>query len=91
MNPCNRNTSKVRKREQMSGFTKTGAFVNFHHDLLIDVNATSRLSGLWGPETLLDIYLQQTGIDTLFFGGVNTDQACGTPCINFVITLTRRS
>jgi hypothetical protein len=33
-----------------------------------------RMSGLWGPQTALDLYLQEQGITTLFFGGVNADQ-----------------
>lgn len=32
------------------------------------------MSGLWGPQTALDLYLQQEGITTLFFAGVNADQ-----------------
>jgi len=33
-----------------------------------------RMSGLWGPQTALDLYLQENGITTLFFAGVNADQ-----------------
>lgn len=33
-----------------------------------------RMSGLWGPQTSLDLYLQENGITSLFFGGVNADQ-----------------
>jgi len=33
-----------------------------------------RMSGLWGNQTALDLYLQETGITTLFFAGVNADQ-----------------
>lgn len=32
------------------------------------------MSGLWGPQTALDLYLQEEGIETLFFSGVNADQ-----------------
>ena len=32
------------------------------------------MSGLWGPQTALDLYLQEEGIQTLFFAGVNADQ-----------------
>ncbi|RDB29161.1 Peroxyureidoacrylate/ureidoacrylate amidohydrolase RutB [Hypsizygus marmoreus] len=34
----------------------------------------NRMSGLWGYQTALDLFLQENGISTLFFGGVNTDQ-----------------
>jgi hypothetical protein len=32
------------------------------------------LSGLWGSQTGLDLYLQEYGITTLLFAGVNADQ-----------------
>jgi len=34
----------------------------------------NRLSGLWGAQTPLGLYLQEQEITTLFFGGVNADQ-----------------
>lgn len=34
----------------------------------------NRMSGLWGPQTALDLYLQENGINTVFFAGVNADQ-----------------
>lgn len=34
----------------------------------------NRMSGLWGPQTALDLYLQEQGITTLLFSGVNADQ-----------------
>ncbi|RKU41796.1 hypothetical protein DL546_001503 [Coniochaeta pulveracea] len=34
----------------------------------------NRLSGLWGAQTPLGLYLQENQITTLFFGGVNADQ-----------------
>ncbi|KAK4992533.1 hypothetical protein LTR50_001075 [Elasticomyces elasticus] len=34
----------------------------------------NRLSGLWGAQTPLGLYLQEHEITTLFFGGVNSDQ-----------------
>ena len=34
----------------------------------------NRLSGLWGPQTPLGIWLQENEVTTLFFGGVNADQ-----------------
>ncbi|KAL6309927.1 Isochorismatase hydrolase [Sparassis latifolia] len=34
----------------------------------------NRMSGLWGYQTALDLYLEQSGITTLFFAGVNADQ-----------------
>ncbi|KAG8219784.1 hypothetical protein J3R82DRAFT_756 [Butyriboletus roseoflavus] len=35
------------------------------------------MSGLWGYQSALDLYLQENGITTLLFGGVNTDQCVG--------------
>ena len=32
------------------------------------------MSGLWGPQSALDLYLQEEGITTLLFCGVNADQ-----------------
>ncbi|KDQ63581.1 hypothetical protein JAAARDRAFT_53778 [Jaapia argillacea MUCL 33604] len=34
----------------------------------------NRMSGLWGYQSALDLYLKETGITTLFFSGVNADQ-----------------
>ncbi|KDR84961.1 hypothetical protein GALMADRAFT_218034 [Galerina marginata CBS 339.88] len=34
----------------------------------------NRMSGLWGYQTALDLFLQENGITTLLFAGVNTDQ-----------------
>ncbi|KAI5121245.1 hypothetical protein M0805_002292 [Coniferiporia weirii] len=34
----------------------------------------NRMSGLWGPQSSLDLYLQEEGIETLLFSGVNADQ-----------------
>ncbi|KAL9616716.1 MAG: hypothetical protein Q9160_008437 [Pyrenula sp. 1 TL-2023] len=34
----------------------------------------NRLSGLWGAETPLSMFLKENGLTTLFFGGVNIDQ-----------------
>lgn len=33
----------------------------------------NRLSGLWGPQTPLGIWLQENEVSTLFFGGVNAE------------------
>lgn len=33
-----------------------------------------RLSGLWGPSTELQMWIQDHSMTTLFFGGVNIDQ-----------------
>lgn len=32
------------------------------------------MSGLWGSQPALDLFLKENGITTLFFAGVNTDQ-----------------
>lgn len=37
----------------------------------------NRMSGLWGSSTLCTEYLEQKGIKTLLFAGVNTDQCVG--------------
>ncbi|THH06067.1 hypothetical protein EW146_g9727 [Bondarzewia mesenterica] len=34
----------------------------------------NRMSGIWGNQTELDLYLEQNGITTLLFAGVNADQ-----------------
>ena len=34
----------------------------------------NRLSGLWGAQTPLGVWLQENEVSTLFFGGVNADQ-----------------
>jgi len=34
----------------------------------------NRLSGLWGYQSALDLFLKENGITTLFFAGVNADQ-----------------
>ncbi|KAF9496172.1 Isochorismatase hydrolase [Pleurotus eryngii] len=34
----------------------------------------NRMSGLWGYQTALDLWLEENGIKTLFFAGVNADQ-----------------
>ena len=38
-----------------------------------------RMSGIWGYQTALDLYLQEHGITTLLFAGVNADQV-RLPC-----------
>lgn len=37
----------------------------------------NRMSGMWGPSTACEDLLQNEGIKTLFFAGVNTDQCVG--------------
>lgn len=37
------------------------------------------MSGLWGPQSALDLYLQEEGIQTLLFAGVNADQVRSQP------------
>jgi len=34
----------------------------------------NRISGLWGYQTALDLFLRENGFTTLLFGGVNADQ-----------------
>ncbi len=40
-----------------------------------------RLSGIWGYQSALDLYLKENGIRTLFFAGVNTDQVRYSPLL----------
>ncbi|KAH7350514.1 Isochorismatase-like protein [Rhexocercosporidium sp. MPI-PUGE-AT-0058] len=55
------------------------------HDLQVEGVASgtdmyfnkNRLSGLWGAQTPLGLWLQENEITTLFFGGVNSDQCVG--------------
>ncbi|KAI7214934.1 Pre-mRNA-splicing factor [Hortaea werneckii] len=42
----------------------------------------NRLSGLWGAQTPLGLYLQESGITTLFLGGVNSDQCVWSTLID---------
>ena len=37
----------------------------------VDISSTDRLSGLWGAQTPLGLYLQESETTTLFIGGVN--------------------
>ena len=37
----------------------------------------NRMSGLWGAKTACEEFLEEEGIRTLFFAGVNTDQCVG--------------
>ncbi|OCB86083.1 Isochorismatase hydrolase [Sanghuangporus baumii] len=39
----------------------------------------NRMSGIWGAQTSLDLYLQEEGVTTLFMTGVNADQASSSP------------
>lgn len=42
--------------------------------LATDEVCADRLSGLWGAQTPLGLYLQESETTTLFIGGVNSDQ-----------------
>ncbi|KAI0068225.1 Isochorismatase hydrolase [Artomyces pyxidatus] len=39
----------------------------------------NRMSGIWGYQTALDLYLEENGITTLLFAGVNADQVSLLP------------
>ncbi|EME85910.1 uncharacterized protein MYCFIDRAFT_171760 [Pseudocercospora fijiensis CIRAD86] len=41
-----------------------------------------RFSGLWGAQTPLGLYLQESGITSLFIGGVNSDQCVWSTLID---------
>ena len=51
--------------------------VNYCHHINIDMLTLHRMSGLWGGGTLCTQYLESTGIRSLLFAGVNTDQCVG--------------
>ncbi|EXJ83262.1 hypothetical protein A1O1_06881 [Capronia coronata CBS 617.96] len=42
----------------------------------------NRLSGLWGPQTPLGLWLQENQVSTLFLGGVNADQCVWSTLID---------
>ncbi|KAJ6519790.1 Isochorismatase hydrolase [Mycena sanguinolenta] len=42
----------------------------------------NRMSGLWGSQSALDLFLQENGITTLLFAGVNADQCVGGTLID---------
>lgn len=50
------------------------------------------MSGLWGYQTALDLFLKENGITTLFFGGVNADQVCPmwSVCLHGILHLIMR-
>ena len=37
------------------------------------------MSGIWGPQSAMDLYLQEEGITSLLFAGVNADQVRFSP------------
>ena len=37
------------------------------------------MSAIWGPQSALDLYLQEEGITTLLMSGVNADQVNENP------------
>lgn len=45
-------------------------------------HVSDRFSGLWGAQTPLGLYLQETGITTLFISGVNSDQCVWSTLID---------
>ncbi|KAF2200898.1 Isochorismatase hydrolase [Delitschia confertaspora ATCC 74209] len=51
-----------------------GSRLSTNPDVWIHKN---RMSGMWGPSTPCQEYLEKEGIRTLFFTGVNTDQCVG--------------
>jgi nicotinamidase-related amidase len=55
--------------------SKSGDNTRSKPDVLFHKN---RMSGLWGSGSELESFLQENGIRTLVFGGVNTDQCVGS-------------
>ena len=64
---------RVSHKAQICTLTRVGLLVRIGPEGTDVVNA-DRLSGLWGAQTPLGLYLQENDITTLFFGGVNADQ-----------------
>ncbi|KAJ6458336.1 Isochorismatase hydrolase [Mycena vitilis] len=47
---------------------------DFYFNKITNAKLSDRLSGMWGPSTPMQTFLQDSMITTLFFGGVNIDQ-----------------
>ena len=78
----------------MSGSTRTGkrclaVCQNTVIPQLLDQCSYFRMSGLWGYQSALDLYLQENGITTLLFGGVNADQVLFSSMIILQANATR--
>ncbi|KAF7310884.1 Isochorismatase hydrolase [Mycena chlorophos] len=67
------------KNSQLYGPLQTDFEANPSTDVWIHKN---RMSGLWGYQSALDLYLQENGITTLLFSGVNADQCVGGTLID---------
>ena len=77
MGPCKENMKRVKRKERMSGSIRIGALLSYANCILVPADYSfcmDRMSGLWGPQSSLDLYLQEEGIQTLFMSGVNADQ-----------------
>ncbi|WPH03112.1 Isochorismatase hydrolase [Acrodontium crateriforme] len=58
----------------LDGFFEEGSKLPNRPDVWMHKN---RMSGMWGPKTECEEFLEEQGIKTLFFAGVNTDQCVG--------------
>jgi len=48
------------------------------------------MSGLWGYQTALDLFLKENGITTVLFSGVNSDQVKTKQTVPTIIFLKKR-
>lgn len=80
MGLCRVSTWKVKRLERTFGSIRIGLCLSnltasLQKSLIhFDISFSSRMSGLWGPQSSLDLYLQEEGITTLLMSGVNADQ-----------------
>jgi hypothetical protein len=57
----------------------TDFWIHKNRSVILDQQSTCtqiflRMSGLWGYQTALDLFLKENGVTTLLFAGVNADQ-----------------
>lgn len=93
---CRTSISRERSWKLTCGYIRIGSqFCLFIFPVSLLSSFTSnlcchacRMSGIWGYQTALDLYLEQHGIKTLIFAGVNADQV-GLPSLCNMLILTR--
>jgi hypothetical protein len=76
MDLCKQSIFQARRKVQTPGFIRTGeySYICLPKVWYLTSTTSCRISGLWGYQSGLDLYLQEHGIKTLFFAGVNADQ-----------------
>lgn len=93
---CRTSISRERSWEPTCGYIKIGSHLRLFilpasllRSLALNICCYMfRMSGIWGYQTALDLYLEQHGIKTLIFAGVNADQV-GLPSLCNVFILTQ--